>query len=118
MCIRDRLSDGQEKTVEVENLTVGDVVLVRPGEAIPADGIVVSGRSAVDESMITGESVLAEKNEGDRVTGATMNQDGVIQVKVTAVGDDTTLREDVYKRQGRKRTYEKRIRYTGRKRIY
>lgn len=87
------LSDGQEKTVEVENLTVGDVVLVRPGEAIPADGIVVSGRSAVDESMITGESVLAEKNEGDRVTGATMNQDGVIQVKVTAVGDDTTLRE-------------------------
>ena len=87
--------DGEEVEVEVADLVPGDVVVVRPGDKIPADGVVVSGRSAVDESMATGESMPVEKEEDDEVIGATVNQDGVIRVEVTRVGSDTFLSQVV-----------------------
>jgi Cu+-exporting ATPase len=67
------LRDGEESDVPIEEVFVGDVVIVRPGEKIPADGVVLEGRSSVDESMITGESIPVEKNSGDEVIGATIN---------------------------------------------
>ncbi|MFW5994831.1 MAG: heavy metal translocating P-type ATPase [Spirochaetia bacterium] len=83
--------DGEEKEVEVKELTPGDVMVVRPGEKIPTDGVIVSGTSLVDESMATGESVPVGKNEGDELIGATINKTGPMQVKVTKVGKDTFL---------------------------
>lgn len=77
--------------VPVESLVVGDVVVVRPGERIPADGQVVSGSSSVDESMLTGEPLYKEKVQGDMVTGGTVNGTGVLDFRVTAAGSDTTL---------------------------
>ncbi len=77
--------------VPVESLVVGDVVVVRPGERIPADGQVVSGSSSVDESMLTGEPLYQEKVQGDMVTGGTVNGTGVLDFRVTAAGSDTTL---------------------------
>jgi copper-transporting P-type ATPase V len=87
--------DGQERTVPVEEVTVGDLVRVRPGEKIPVDGEVTSGYSAVDESMLTGESVPVEKKEGDAVAGATLNTNGVLTIRATAVGKDTALAQIV-----------------------
>ena len=87
--------DGEEVTVPVDDVKVGDVVRVRPGEKIPVDGEVIAGYSAVDESMLTGESVPVEKNEGDTVAGATMNTNGVLTVRATAVGRDTALAQIV-----------------------
>ena len=89
------LRDGAEEEVDVADLVPGDVVIVRPGEKVPADGKVVSGRSAVDESMATGESMPVEKEEDDEVIGATVNQDGAIHVEVTRVGSDTFLSQVV-----------------------
>jgi len=80
-----------EKEVPIEEVKVGDVMIVRPGEKIPADGIVVSGRSSVDESMATGESMPVSKKEGDEVIGATINQNGLLRVKATRVGKETFL---------------------------
>jgi cation-transporting ATPase V/Cu+-exporting ATPase len=80
-----------ERTVPVEDLQAGDVVVVRPGEKIPADGVVTGGASAVDESMLTGESVPVDKVPGDRVTGATVNGSGLLRVRLTAVGAGTAL---------------------------
>ncbi|CQD24475.1 metal cation transporter p-type ATPase [Mycobacterium lentiflavum] len=85
------LVDGQEVLVPVDQVQVGDLVRVRPGEKIPVDGQVVDGRAAVDESMLTGESVPVEKTVGDHVAGATVNVDGVLTVRATAVGADTAL---------------------------
>ncbi len=82
---------GEERMVEVTTLQVGDRVRVRPGETIPVDGVVVDGRSAVDESMLTGESVPVEKEVGSAVTGATTNTGGALTVEVEAVGSRTTL---------------------------
>ncbi|MBA2427415.1 MAG: heavy metal translocating P-type ATPase, partial [Actinobacteria bacterium] len=87
--------DGEERTVPVAAVEVGDLVRVRPGEKIPVDGIVVSGYSAVDESMLTGESVPVEKNKGDEVAGATLNTNGVLTIDATAVGKDTALAQIV-----------------------
>ncbi len=81
--------DEGEVMVPVEQVAVGDLVRVRPGEKLPVDGEVVEGASAVDESMLTGESVPVEKAPGDRVAGATVNAGGVLTVKATAVGADT-----------------------------
>jgi copper-transporting P-type ATPase V len=89
------LVDGQEVLVPVDQVQVGDVVRVRPGEKIPVDGKVIDGRAAVDESMLTGESVPVEKAVGDHVAGATVNVDGLLTVSATAVGADTALAQIV-----------------------
>ncbi|MDD4867950.1 MAG: copper-translocating P-type ATPase [Mycobacterium sp.] len=85
------LVDGEEQPIPVEHVQVGDVVRVRPGEKIPVDGEIIGGRAAVDESMLTGESLPVEKAAGDRVAGATVNTDGLLTVRATAVGADTAL---------------------------
>ena len=85
------LRDGQEIEVLVEEVVVGDVLLVKPGEAIPVDGVVLSGASAVDESMLTGESLPIEKEEGDTLTGGSLNGEGLLEMRATAVGADTAL---------------------------
>jgi cation-transporting ATPase V len=89
------LRDGVEVMVPVEQVTVGELLRVRPGEKIPVDGEVVDGASAVDESMLTGESVPVDKAPGDRVAGATVNTSGVLTVQATAVGADTALAQIV-----------------------
>lgn len=83
--------DGQEKEVPIEEVQVGDIMLVKPGEKIPTDGKVISGESAVDESMATGESMPVGKKVGDKVIGSTINQRGVLKVESTKVGNDTFL---------------------------
>lgn len=83
--------DGQEMTVPVEEVQMGDIVLVRPGDKIPVDGEVLEGVSSVDESMLTGESLPIEKRVGDSVIGATINKNGALRVKATRVGKDTAL---------------------------
>ena len=87
------LRGGEELDVPLENVRVGDVVVVRPGEKVPVDGRVVSGGSAVDESMITGESIPVTKREGDEVIGATINTSGSFRFEATKVGEDTTLHQ-------------------------
>ncbi len=86
-----RLRDNVESEVKVRDLLVGDVVVVRPGEKVPVDGNVVHGKSTVDESMITGESLPIQKAIGDAVIGATMNKQGALHVEATKVGRDTAL---------------------------
>jgi len=83
--------DGEEKEIPVEEVQVGDIIVVRPGERIPVDGIVRQGYSSVDESMITGESIPVDKKVGDEVIGATINKTGSFQFEATRVGKDTTL---------------------------
>ncbi|MFQ5690806.1 MAG: heavy metal translocating P-type ATPase [Gemmatimonadota bacterium] len=85
------LRDGREIEVPIEEVQVGDVAVVRPGEKIPTDGVVVSGRSSVDESLATGESMPVEKTEGDPVIGSTVNKEGVLRIRATGVGEDTFL---------------------------
>jgi len=87
--------DGVEAEVPVDEVRVGDVVLVRPGEKIPVDGVVVEGRSAVDESMLTGESLPVSKKQGDEVIGATLNKTGAFKFRATKVGKDTALAQIV-----------------------
>ncbi len=82
---------GQEMEVPVEDVLVGDVVIVRPGEKIPVDGVVVEGRSSVDESMLTGESLPVEKGPGAGVIGATLNKLGMIKFEATRIGKETAL---------------------------
>jgi len=83
--------DGVEVEIQVDDVAVGDVIIVRPGEKIPVDGTVISGASSVDESMITGESLPVDKNEGDTVVGATINLNGSFRFTATKVGKDTML---------------------------
>ncbi len=83
--------DGEPQEVPIEEVQVGDVVVVKPGEKIPTDGIVISGNSTVDESMATGESIPVERKEGDEVIGSTINKQGRLQIKTTRVGQDTFL---------------------------
>jgi len=85
------LRDGREIEIPATEVRVGDLLLVRPGERIPADGIVLEGRSAVDESMMTGESIPVEKKPGDRVLGGTVNTYGLLKIEATRVGRDTVL---------------------------
>lgn len=85
------MRDGVEQDVPVAEVLPGDVVLVRPGERIPVDGQVIEGESAVDESMLTGESIPVEKGPGDEVIGATINKNGALRFKATKVGRDTAL---------------------------
>jgi P-type Cu+ transporter len=85
------LPDGTEYDAPLENVLEGDLLRVRPGDSVPVDGVVVEGRSSVDESMITGESMPVEKTEGDRVTGGTINKNGTLVIRTTQVGSDTML---------------------------
>ncbi len=85
------LRDGQTIDIPVEEVRVGDIIVVRPGEKIPVDGVVVKGLTSVDESMLTGESIPVEKKEGDRVFGATMNGKGSIELRAEKVGSETAL---------------------------
>ncbi|MFN3655092.1 MAG: heavy metal translocating P-type ATPase, partial [Candidatus Nitrosotenuis sp.] len=87
--------DGQEVEVPIEQIKVGDLIIVRPGEKIPVDSIVIEGHSAVDESMITGESMPVEKKIGDIVIGSTVNKEGALLVKAIKVGSDTVLSQIV-----------------------
>jgi len=87
--------DGTDEDIPLENVIPGDRLRVRPGEKVPVDGVVLEGRSAVDESMITGEPVPAEKNPGDKVTGATVNTTGSFVMRAERVGSDTLLAQIV-----------------------
>ena len=85
------IKDGQEIKILISEVKVGDIILVKPGEKIPVDGIVIDGYSGVDEKAITGESIPVEKKKGDEVIGATINKTGVLKFKATRVGKDTML---------------------------
>ncbi len=85
------LVNGKEKQVRIDEVMINDIMVVKPGEKIPTDGIVVKGESAVDESMVSGESMPVEKRKDDKVIGATINQDGVLYIKATKIGKDTFL---------------------------
>ena len=82
---------GQEVEIPVEEVLPGDVVIVKPGQTVPVDGVVLEGQSAVDESALTGESIPVEKQPGDKVTGASINKSGYFKMQATKVGDDTAL---------------------------
>ncbi len=83
--------DGSETTVPIEQVAVGDTFIVKPGESIPVDGVILSGNTAVDESVLTGESIPVDKAPGDSVSAATMNTSGYIRCRAARVGEDTTL---------------------------
>ncbi len=85
------IRNGKEMTVPLAQVRVGDLLLIRPGEKIPTDGIVLRGQSAVDESMVTGESIPTEKSKGDKVIGSTINKHGALTVRATQVGAGTVL---------------------------
>lgn len=85
------IKNGEEHVVAVDEISTGDILLVRPGEKVPLDGVVIEGRSTVDESMLTGESIPVEKDINSKVVGASINKTGVFKMKVTKVGKDTTL---------------------------
>ncbi len=85
------LVNGKEEEVPIESVREGDIMIVRPGEKIPTDGVIIEGKSAIDESMATGESMPINKRPGDEVIGATINQKGLLKVKATKVGKDTFL---------------------------
>src|SRR5699024_7100172 len=83
--------NGEETEISIDEVVANDIVVVRPGDKIPVDGVIIEGQSAVDESMITGESIPVEKKEGDNVVGASINKNGSFRFKATKVGKDTTL---------------------------
>ncbi len=85
------IRDGEETEIPIDEVAMGDFIIVRPGEKIPVDGVVLEGRSSVDESMLTGESLPVSKGPGDQVIGATLNKLGLLKFEATRVGKDTTL---------------------------
>lgn len=85
------LRDGAEVTVPIEQVRKGDIFVVRPGESIPVDGVILDGTSAINESALTGESIPVDKSQGDSVSAATINQSGFLRCEATRVGEDTTL---------------------------
>ena len=87
--------DGVEAEIDIDDVRVGDTVIVKPGEKIPVDGVVIDGRSNVDESMITGESLPVEKQAGDKVVGATINKQGLLKFEATQIGKNTVLAQIV-----------------------
>lgn len=90
-----RLKGGIEEEIPIEKVEVDDVLVIRPGERVPVDGMVVEGYSSVDQSVVTGESIPVEKKLGDEVIGATINRTGMLRIKATKVGSDTTLSQIV-----------------------
>ncbi|WP_078429280.1 heavy metal translocating P-type ATPase [Alkalihalobacterium alkalinitrilicum] len=89
------IRDGEEKEISIEEVMTGDILIIKPGEKVPVDGEIIEGRSALDESMITGESIPIDKSIGDPVIGATINKNGSLKVKATKVGKDTALAQIV-----------------------
>lgn len=89
------LKNGTEQEIPIEQVVIGDIIVVRPGQSIPVDGVVTEGSSSVDEAAITGESVPVEKTKGDHVISATINKSGFFKMRATRVGDDTTLAQIV-----------------------
>lgn len=89
------LRDGKEETIPVEKVKAGDILVVKAGESIPVDGIIIAGNASVDESALTGESMPLDKKEGDDVTGATLNRSGYFRMRVTRTGNDTALAQIV-----------------------
>ncbi len=89
------LVGGKEQELDIAQVQAGDIMIVRPGEKIPTDGVIVKGESSIDESMATGESMAVNKKVGDNVIGATINQQGLLQVKATKIGQDTFLAQIV-----------------------
>lgn len=85
------IRDGTETEVPIENVQIGDIFAVKPGESIPVDGVIIDGETAIDESAITGESIPVDKTEGDSVTAATINSSGYIKCRAVRVGEDTTF---------------------------
>lgn len=85
------IRDGMEVEIPVEDVAIGDIVVVRPGQSIPVDGVITEGNSSVDQSALTGESIPVEKNPGDKVIAATINKSGYFRFEAQKVGDDTTL---------------------------
>ena len=85
------IRDGKEETIPAKDVRVGDIYVVRPGDSIPADGVIVKGNSAINESVLTGESIPADKAEGDEVHAATINTSGYLECRATRVGEDTAL---------------------------
>ena len=88
--------DGVEEVIEIENVVVGDILIVKPGEKIPVDGVVIDGHTSVDESMLTGESIPIEKRAGDNVIGASINKNGIIKYQATKIGKDTVLSQIIH----------------------
>lgn len=86
-----RIVDGRQEVVDVDQINKGDIILIKPGDSIPVDGVIVEGSSVIDESAITGESIPVNKSVDDQVVTATINKDGSFKFKATAVGEDTTL---------------------------
>ncbi len=85
------LREGLELEIPVEDVVLGDTVILRPGQSVPVDGVVLNGHSSIDEAALTGESMPVEKSEGDKVIAATVNKSGYLQFRATRIGDDTTL---------------------------
>jgi len=83
--------DGVEQLIPVEQVAIGDTVIIKPGEKVPVDGVVLDGRSSVDESMLTGESIPVDKQAGDQVYGATVNRNGLLRIRASRIGKDTAL---------------------------
>ena len=83
--------DGEEVLVPVEQVQIGDIFVVRPGEGVPVDGVILEGNSALNESTLTGESIPVDKAEGDSVSAGTLNQSGFLKCRATRIGNDTTL---------------------------
>jgi len=102
--------DGEEVVLPVEQVKVGDIIIVRPGEKVPLDGVVVAGASTVDQAPVTGESIPVSKNEGDEVFAATINQRGSLEVRVTKLSQDTTLAKVIHsveEAEARKSSYQR-----------
>ncbi|SHE66543.1 heavy metal translocating P-type ATPase [Clostridium fallax] len=89
------MKDGKEQILDIDEVEVGDIILVKPGERLPVDGVVVEGNTSIDESMLTGESIPLEKSIGDNVFGASINKNGVIKYRTTKVGKDTVISQIV-----------------------
>ena len=90
------IRDGKEVTVGVDDVRIGEIVVVKAGQSVPLDGVIVEGNGAIDESAITGESIAVEKNVGDKVIGATINKSGYFKFKVEKVGEDTALSQIIH----------------------
>lgn len=90
------IRNGEERMIPAEEIKVGDLFLVKPGESIATDGVIVKGRSSVNEAPVTGESIPVEKNEGMKVFAATITQEGVLEIKATAAFEDNTLSKMIH----------------------